>query len=69
MMDANFKLRSKDRSVQDVALSPGWAYYVQQEAFAKHVEAFGKGKEDVRVSLFLSNLLFSNMFIEKYLFC
>ncbi|THH18698.1 hypothetical protein EUX98_g8912 [Antrodiella citrinella] len=39
MLDANFKLRSKDRGIVDVELAPGWAYYVNEVPFQRHIDA------------------------------
>lgn len=46
MMDANFKLKSKDRGASDIDLAPGWAYYVEDTKFRKHVAKFGYLKEE-----------------------
>ncbi|KAI0037592.1 hypothetical protein FA95DRAFT_1614058 [Auriscalpium vulgare] len=35
-VDANFKLKLKDRGFEDVELAPGWSYFVENEAYAKH---------------------------------
>ena len=41
MMDANFRLKMKDRGATDVALGPGWAYCVESRKFKAHVEEVG----------------------------
>lgn len=46
MMDANFKLKSKDHKAKDVDLGHGWAYYVEDIKFKKHVAEFGYLKEE-----------------------
>lgn len=38
MLDANFKLRVKDRGIEDIELAPGWAYYVNEELFQRHID-------------------------------
>ncbi|KAI0069597.1 hypothetical protein K474DRAFT_1680807, partial [Panus rudis PR-1116 ss-1] len=37
MVDANFRLRLKDRGFNDTHLSSGWAYYVNEEKFQTHL--------------------------------
>ena len=46
MMDANFKLKSKDKKAKDISLAPGWAYYVEDSKFKAHVAKFGYIKEE-----------------------
>jgi hypothetical protein len=36
-VDANFKLKGKDRGLKDVELMPGWAYFVREEEFQAHI--------------------------------
>ncbi|KAL1937896.1 hypothetical protein VTO73DRAFT_12789 [Trametes versicolor] len=38
MMDANFRCRCKDRSLDDVSLAPGWSYYVDQKKFQDYLQ-------------------------------
>lgn len=44
-VDANFKLRSKDRGAQDVYLGPGWAYVVEETKYKDHIKQFANTKE------------------------
>lgn len=37
-MDANFKLKDKERGIKDFELDPGWGSYVQNEHYQVHVE-------------------------------
>ena len=37
MMDANFKLRLKDKKANDVSLSPGWGYYVEDKKYQQQL--------------------------------
>ena len=37
-MDANFKLKGKERGIKDFELDPGWGSYVQNERYQAHVE-------------------------------
>jgi hypothetical protein len=37
-MDANFKLKCKDRGINDVELAPGWAYFVEQNRYMAHLK-------------------------------
>lgn len=45
-MDANFKLKSRDRKAKDIDLGRGWSYYVEDTKFKKHVAEFGYLKEE-----------------------
>lgn len=36
-MDANFKLKGKERGLKDIELMPGWAYFVEETKFQEHV--------------------------------
>ena len=51
MMDANFRLKMKDRGATDVSLGPGWAYCVEPSKFKTHVENFGGVEEVCRTEL------------------
>ncbi|KAI0047219.1 hypothetical protein FA95DRAFT_1465725, partial [Auriscalpium vulgare] len=42
-VDANFRLKLKDRNLRDLELAPGWAYYVEETAYQHHL----KNHEDV----------------------
>jgi hypothetical protein len=37
-IDANFKLRLKERGINDPELSPGWAYFVQEEGYQNFIK-------------------------------
>lgn len=36
-VDANFKLKLKNRQIRDPELGSGWAYFVENEAYTRHV--------------------------------
>jgi hypothetical protein len=36
-MDANFKLKGKERGIKDFELDPGWGSYVQNDRYQAHV--------------------------------
>jgi len=36
-VDANFKLKSKDRGIKDFQLDPGWGCYVENSRYEKHI--------------------------------
>ncbi len=36
-LDANFRLKSKERGIQDVTLGSGYAYLVEGERFKSHL--------------------------------
>jgi hypothetical protein len=37
-MDANFKLKGKDRGIKDPELAPGWVSFVEETRFQKHIK-------------------------------
>lgn len=39
-IDANFKLKGKDRGIKDVELMPGWAYFVREDEFQAHIAKY-----------------------------
>ncbi|KAI0038918.1 hypothetical protein FA95DRAFT_1504888, partial [Auriscalpium vulgare] len=39
-MDANFKMKLKNRGLIDTELSPGWGYFVEQNAYSAHCEKY-----------------------------
>lgn len=45
MIDANFKLKSKDRGAPDIHLGSGWAYVVEHTRYQKHVVTFADAIE------------------------
>lgn len=62
MLDANFRLKLKDRNFVDPPLGPGLAYYVESSGYMQHVEASGVQTEaskpcPVEASIDLSVLL------------
>jgi len=36
-VDANFRLKSKNRQIKDPELGSGWSYFVENTAYAQHV--------------------------------
>lgn len=45
MLDANFRLKLKDRGVRDTPLSPGWSYYVESTKYWSHTKKYGDQSE------------------------
>ncbi|KAI0042927.1 hypothetical protein FA95DRAFT_1575419 [Auriscalpium vulgare] len=37
-VDANFRLKLKDRGLRDIELMPGWAYYVEESAYQRLIK-------------------------------
>ncbi len=37
-LDANFRLKCKERGIKDVRLGNGYAYVVEQEQFKSHID-------------------------------
>ena len=36
-VDANFRLKSKNRQIEDPELGSGWSYFVENTAYVQHV--------------------------------
>lgn len=36
-VDANFRLKLKNRKLQDVSLAPGWSYYVPEHEYKEYL--------------------------------
>lgn len=54
-MDANFRLKCRDRGIKnDPELAPGSAYFVEHQRYLKVMETFG---DQVEVHLLLSLLV------------
>lgn len=47
MVDANFKLRLKDKGISDQHLAPGWAYFVEDNKFQAYLEKHSEYKTEV----------------------
>ena len=54
-IDANFKLKRKNRKTKDYALSEGWAYFVDNEKYTQHISHF-QDELEVRPSVFHSSI-------------
>lgn len=48
-VDANFRLKLKNRKLADVSLSPGWGYYVAEDEYKKYLN---ERVNDNEVSIF-----------------
>ena len=49
MIDANFRLKLKDRGINDTFLGPGWAYIVEDSKFKEHLEEFAAADIEVNI--------------------
>lgn len=38
-IDANFRLKLKDRQIADVEIAPGWAYFVREDDYQRVITA------------------------------
>ena len=65
MMDANFRARCKDRGFDDIELAPGWAYYVEEQAYLAHVTM--RANEKDLVSVYYSMSQSQPLMLTKYL--
>jgi hypothetical protein len=39
-VDANFKLKGKDRGIDDPELAPGWASFVEEASYQEHIAGY-----------------------------
>jgi hypothetical protein len=39
-VDANFKLKGKERHLKDIELMPGWGAYVPQDEYKSHINNY-----------------------------
>lgn len=39
-VDANFKLKGKDRGIHDPELAPGWASFVEEGRYQEHIRQY-----------------------------
>jgi hypothetical protein len=46
-VDANFKLKNKERGIEDIELSAGGGCFVDTEPYEKHLEEYGVKAPDV----------------------
>lgn len=46
-LDANFKLKLRNRKINDPELGSGWSYFVEESAYANHVKG-NVDEEEVR---------------------
>lgn len=49
-VDANFKLKGKDRGINDPSLTPGWASFVEEDQYQEHIKKY-VDQAEVRVML------------------
>ena len=48
-MDANFKLKGKDRGFTDLEMTSGWSYFVNEHKYQEHLKDF-VDESEVRAS-------------------
>ncbi len=44
-IDANFKLKNKDRGIKDMELDPGLGCYVEHSHYQEHLDGYGNQSE------------------------
>ncbi|KAH8089855.1 hypothetical protein BXZ70DRAFT_909950 [Cristinia sonorae] len=67
MVDANFRLRCKDRGLDDVELGSGWAFFVEENAYLHHVAEFAdQGEEPVTCGAEHKAIIKANLRKEGY---
>ena len=44
-VDANFKLKGKDRGIEDLELAPGWASFVEESRYQEHIVKYADQTE------------------------
>lgn len=55
-VDANFKLKGKDRGLEDVELMPGWGPFVEESAYQDFIANYVDQPEVSSFSIFLRKL-------------
>lgn len=51
MVDANFKLKLKDKGISDAHLGSGWAYFVEESKFKSYLQDNSDDQTEVIVIL------------------
>jgi hypothetical protein len=62
-VDANFKLKGKERGIEDFELDPGWGSYVENECYKAHVQQYVDQPEVM--GNFLSDILMTYLFSNR----
>ena len=47
MVDANFKLKLKEKGIPDAHLGSGWAYYVEDSKFKSYLNEHADDQQEV----------------------
>ena len=55
-VDANFKLKLKNRRIDDPELGSGWSYFVENSQYTSHITKNPREK-DVHICYLLNNLV------------
>ena len=58
-VDGNFKLKEKERRINDIELMPGWGSYVPETEYQSHIANY-VDQTEVRVILIYSYVLSTN---------
>ena len=53
-VDANFKLKSKDQTINEIEISPGGSCFIETDLYEKHLEEYGAKALDVCLYHFLT---------------
>lgn len=61
-IDANFRLKLKARNIDDPELGSGWAYFVEQTEYEKHVRKHFKEKEVRSIHVLIKIKAFTHFF-------
>ncbi|THH13992.1 hypothetical protein EUX98_g9660, partial [Antrodiella citrinella] len=69
MVDANFRLRCKDHGIEDIELSSGWAFFVEESKYLNHVaeHAEGQGQDESTCSAEHKAILNANLRKDGYI--
>lgn len=65
-VDANFKLKGKERSLKDVELMPGWGAYVPEAEFKAHIANHVDDEPEVCVFTYI-RMMFLNEHTDQYM--
>ncbi|THH17670.1 hypothetical protein EUX98_g9084 [Antrodiella citrinella] len=69
MVDANFRLRCKDRGIDDMELGSGWAFFVEETKYVKHIaeHANAQGQDESTCSAEHKAILSANLRKDGYI--
>ena len=56
-VDANFKLKNKERGIKDFELDPGWGCYVETNRYFQHLDNYADQAEASLIYIYIYAVL------------